>query len=239
MPWMRLPKIWTKGTAFIVGGGPSVAKVTNEEWLQMAGRWNVLGCNVAMWKIPHGVVRYGLFGDKPFLKAFQTQVQEFMSRGGRVIDVTGRPDETKIPWIQELQSSMWRVKRLNRADNWGILLDDPKTSDPTAVCWNRSVGGCAINVAVNLGAKQIVLIGFDMQMLGKNHNFHSEYKEHYSSGSLPEPGPTHYKKHFLQPFPKIAERLKELNIPCWNTCEDSALKEFPYRPLAEFIRWPV
>jgi hypothetical protein len=88
-----------------------------------------------------------------------------------------------------------------------------------------------------MGAREIVLIGYDMGVVGKRHNFHREYDSFYEGKSqkLPKPDTGHYRKHLIRPFPRIAEDLAKLEIKCWNTCMSSELVVFPKVPLEELL----
>lgn len=197
------------------------------DWLSLSGK-KVLACNAAAWLLPPGVAQWAIFGDKPFLRAFRRELRTFVDQGGILVNATGRPLEDRNHWMLHVQRRDW-------SRNWGIVMG----TSPTEISWNRSTGGAAINLACVMGAAEIVLIGFDMkpkkEKTGLRHNWHSEYKPFYSEGALPQPDQGHYQDMMVRPFKTVSQALKDLGVPCWNTCEDSGIKDIPYRPLTELL----
>jgi hypothetical protein len=228
LDFIPIPKVWTGERVFIVGGGPSIKSL---DWEVLRGQ-KVLACNAAAFLLPEGIAQYAVFGDKPFLRAFRGELRGYADSGGLLINATGRPVEPENHW-------MYHVRRLFGTKSWGI------SKDPEWVSWNRSTGGCAINLAYLLGAREIVLLGFDMRAEGKKHNWHEVYEPHYRTwngnnpgGLMPKPGLSQYQVHFIYAFKRIAEDLKELKVPCWNTYQYSALVDkgyTPYKPLGELL----
>lgn len=85
-------------------------------------------------------------------------------------------------------------------------------------------GAAAINLAVREGAKEIILLGFDMQMVKNKHNYHAYYKH--------KPSENIYKR-FQAHFERI---YKELNgVKVLNATPDSKLRFFPKVELHEVI----
>lgn len=227
LDFIPVPKVWIGERVFLVGGGPSAKSV---DWECLRGK-KVLAINAAAFLLPDGIAQYAVFGDKPFLVAFRSELRGYSSKGGFLINATGRAINPENHW-------MFHVNRLNGTKHWGI------SKDPNWLAWNRSTGGCAVNLAYLLGAKEIVLIGFDMRAHSKNHNWHNAYLPHYNSfktrepGALPKPELNHYQVHFIYAFKRLAEDLKELGVPWWNTYEGSALVDrglTPYKPLEDLL----
>lgn len=227
--FVPIPKVWIGERVFVIGGGPSAKTI---DWEKLRGQ-KVLACNAAAFLLPDRLAQYAVFGDKPFLQAFRPRLREYVDKGGFLLNLTGRTPEPMNHW-------MFHVERVNGSKNWGI------STDPDRVRWNRSTGGCAVNVAYLLGAREIVLIGFDMSALGKSHNWHKEYEPHYANWTsktpapitLPKPLVTHYKNHFAKAFGNIRRDLDWLKVPLWNTFEGSLLVESgltPFRPLEELL----
>lgn len=222
--YKAVPKPWPHSTVFIVGGGPS-AKGIN--WERLRGK-NVLATNAAAFLLPIGIAEYAVFSDKPFLRSFRAQLRGYVDSGGTLIFIptTGRPTEETDHWI-------YHVQRLNGRKNWGI------STDPSIVRWNRSTGGCAINIAYLLGANEIVLIGFDMKPDNGNHNWHEAYNSCYASGEkgwCAKPPASHYTASgMIKAFDPITVELEKMNVKLWNTTFGSALEKIPYKPLEEFL----
>lgn len=91
------------------------------------------------------------------------------------------------------------------------------TTKQNYVSWNASSGASAINLAYHMGAKEIVLLGFDMRMVEGQKNWHNDHKE-----MLHKP----FQRH-LKPFPAIYHDAKELNLKIYNATPDSAITVFP------------
>lgn len=86
-------------------------------------------------------------------------------------------------------------------------------------------GSCALNLAVLLGARKIVLLGFDMKDgVGNYHNNH-----------LMPPGKNQYKSRFLPAIEKMAPQIANLGVKVFNATPDSALLCFPKISLEEYL----
>lgn len=227
LDYIPIPKVWLGERVFIIGGGPSAKAV---DWECLRGK-RVLATNAAAFLLPTGIAQYAVFGDKPFLRTFRSELRQYVTNGGMLINATGRAIDEKDHW-------MFHVRVMKGTKFWGIQ------EDPHYLAWNRSTGGCAVNLAFHLGASEIVLIGFDMRAEGKKHNWHDVYEPHYAKsesrdvGFLPKPPLTHYQVHFMHAFKRLAEDLKTLKVPWWNTYQYSALVDrgfTPYKPLGELL----
>jgi hypothetical protein len=91
-----------------------------------------------------------------------------------------------------------------------------------------------------------VLLGFDMRVEAKEHNWHEVYKplyEQWKSGdhegnSLPVPSINHYRRAFLNPFRVIHQDALELGLSIINTNSKSLLVEQglqQYKPLEDLL----
>lgn len=222
--WSPIQRAVDGGRIFVIGGGPSAKGL---DWELLRGR-TVLACNAAAFLLPQGIARWAVFSDRPFLRSFRSQLRAYVDGGGTLFNVPtpGKPIREKDHWIVH-------IPRLNGRKNWGI------SEDPGIVRWNRSTGGCAVNVAYLLGATEIVLVGFDMRTDGKAHNWHGVYDSRYADGGQgwpARPPASHYRTSgMILAFGRIAEDLDRLGVKAWNTCLDSALTVFPYRPIGELL----
>ena len=86
-------------------------------------------------------------------------------------------------------------------------------------------GGAAINLAVHMGAKRIVLLGYDMGRLHGRSHFHD---------TGPTPSYSAYDV-FIRLIGTMAAPLAEAGIAVVNCSRLSALKCFPRMPLAEAL----
>ena len=113
----------------------------------------------------------------------------------------------------------------------GIKLLKRVTNEPLAkardsLSWNKSSGAAAINLAVHLGAKRIILVGFDMQQVDGQSNYHNEHKT--NSGR-------NVYKRFKSRMPLLAKALQERGISVINATPGSALNAFPIMTLEEAL----
>ena len=96
------------------------------------------------------------------------------------------------------------------------------STGPNQVCWNYDSGGAAINLAVQLGAKRIILVGYDMRP-GPNgeKRWHGEHNK-------PDGRETRQPyDRFLKAYGQIAEDAGRLGVEIINANPWSALDQFP------------
>lgn len=97
------------------------------------------------------------------------------------------------------------------------------------ICGNNT-GYQAINLAINLGAKEIVLIGFDMGFDDKgNSNWHDDHKRKGRAGI--------YEDTMIPTFQSINDVLKDSNkdVTIYNINSESNLKTFKFKKIEEFL----
>lgn len=198
-PW-SVPKIWDNSTAFLIGGGPSV----NDMNLALIHDKHVIGVNDAF-KLGDWV-DFVWFGDQRWYEWNKAHINRYPGI------VTGCPHTSK---------RMSRVLQVNRNEGSGI------STNPTYVMWNKSSGACAINFAYLLGARRIILIGYDMKTREGKHNWHSNHKH--------VPRQDIYERRFLLPFTRIAQDAERLGLEIINATPDSALTVFPYQSLEQIV----
>lgn len=94
------------------------------------------------------------------------------------------------------------------------------------ICYGDNSGYAAINVAVHLGAKRILLLGYDMgpDQKGRKHF----YDTHATTITSP-----YYK--FRKRFQTIVEPLKEAGIQVINCSRRTALDAFPTAALRDVL----
>lgn len=105
--------------------------------------------------------------------------------------------------------------------------DEGLELDPSGLSTCRNSGGAAVNLAVHLGAKRIVLLGYDMSMPGgvKREHFFGAHQFPLRSNS---PYPM-----FRDTFKKMVEPLKAIGVSVVNCSRYSELDCFPKRSLRE------
>jgi hypothetical protein len=206
-----IQKIWSNSTVFILGGGKSL-NTTGLDWnteenkikiresisenLTCIHDKRVIGVNNAFelgdW------VDVCLFGDVRWL---EWNRRKLVNYAGLMVCCHPSMNES---WI----------KTVVRDSGFGI------SKTPDKVFWNKSSGGAAINLAVHLGAKNIVLLGFDMFVEPNSKpNWHDEHEVNIDKKEAPY-------KAMLEAFPVIKEDADKLGVRIINTSLDSEINCF-------------
>jgi len=220
----EVTKIWAGNTAFIIGGGPSLAIQAGlspnqkdpkilfpaiAEYLSKLGlnKHRVIGVNDAF-RLGDDLIDVAWFTDCGW---FDKNFVEFARFAGLKAHICSRHGERP------------GTHRIIRKETSGI------STDPKVIHWNGCSGSSAINLAYLLGARRVILIAFDMQFgQGKVNNWHAEHKKKRAKGWNPYP-------RFLKPFITIAQDAKELGLEIINANPDSALDIFPKMKLEDVI----
>jgi len=193
-------KIWPESDVYILGGGPTLLQ--ND--LSLIHNEKVIGVNNA--GLLGSWVDVLWFGD---MKWWQWHRHSLKDYHGFLLCCN--PKMKKWP----------RIKTLSRGKPQGI----DERSD--FISWNRSSGASAINLAYHFGAKNIVLLGFDMKMATVNgvekKNFHDDHKEKHHNP---------FARH-LKCFPIIARDAERLGVRIINATLGSVIKDFPITTLED------
>ena len=203
--------MWEGATVYVIGGGPSV-KDQDLTALHDTGH-RVIGVNNAFELGPWVDVCY--FGDCRWLDWNHKGLQQY---SGLVVTSCQRPNLRERKWM--------KVLKRDESKN-GI------SKRPGSICWNLNSGASAIDLAVKLGAKKVVLLGFDMKTKAgggnKGHNWHDRHTPRHT------PADTIYAQRFLPGFKKIKADLDALEIECANATPDSALTLFEMVRLEDVV----
>lgn len=119
-------------------------------------------------------------------------------------------DTHKMPpphWVETLKMS-------------GVSGFDP---DPQCVRTGNNSGYQALHVAVQAGAKRVLLFGFDM----RGAHWHGEHE-----APLKNPTPNSFDS-WIREFTTLARILKEMDVEVINCSVDSAMKCFPIVPMEQ------
>jgi len=193
MGW-RCEERWPNSTVYVIGGGPSILDTE----ISLIRHKPVVGVNSAI-RLGR-IVDILFFGDSRWLVWEYEQVKQFNGLIVTTQKTIKNPDGLDIRYIPK-----------NRRDI-GI------ETDKRLVCWNKSSGGCAINLAYHLGGRRIVLLGFDMKPNSElRHNWHDAYPP-----SRPERNPY---KHFISAFETIMKAARKLDVEILNASVDTAIPE--------------
>ncbi len=216
LSWQPVPRLYAGERVYVVGGGPSAKGL---DWELLRGRC-VVACNAAGFLLPTGVAGVTVVVDQGFLNMFRKSLRQYVKDGGLVLyaPTPGRPMKPENHWAVH-------IRRIQGRRRWGI------STEQDHIRYNHGCGGSAINVVYLMGAREIVLLGFDCSV-SKGSNWHSAYDEGRKAGRLTEGGSEYYQGVSLA-LEQVADDLDRLGVPCWNaTCDSSP---FRYRPLEEVL----
>jgi hypothetical protein len=192
-----VPRLWPDSTIVCVASGPSL---TVEDVEFVRGKARVIAVNTSYRMAPWADVLYAC--DARWWKWHK-----------------GVPEFEGLKFT--LTSPVWQGVRLLK--NTGAAGLEVK---PHAIRNGRNSGYQAINVAFHLGAKRILLLGYDMQRGpgGKSH-WHGEHpmvqRSPFSS--------------FVQMFDTIVDPLKKHGVEVINCSRETALKCFPRMTITEAL----
>lgn len=209
--YWTVPRVWEGSTVFVIGGGPSVG----DHDLTTLHHQRVVGVNNAYqlgeW------VDFVFFGDKKWWKWHYKE----LTKWPKLIVTNIPPDKLSVPN---------RVKRTQRrSSGWSVKQD--------VVSWNGNSGFAAINFAGLLGARRIVLIGFDMTSKasdkGLQYHWHPEH-----------PAPVHLRTseddfvRFMGNVDHIVNGARKNGIELLNASLISAIpdEKIPKIDLQEFLK---
>lgn len=236
MSWV-IPKLWKDGECWIIGGGPSIprqfgipedviSQVMNRSkgpeiyspYLSPIQDRHVIGVNAAY--LIGTWIDFIVFGDNGFYRKNRTNLLNYPKP---VISVT------KGAGVQ-FDSGIKLVRRHNKKSS-GLVLDNPRF-----ICWNGNSGASAINVAYHMGARRIILLGFDMNL---DSNLSQHWHIHYASAGRDKKDKNFKKRlpfhRHLKGFPDIARDAKKAGVEILNVSPDSAIQDFPKVNLKEVL----
>lgn len=196
-----VPCLWPGETFVCLGSGPSL---TQEDVNACRGRARVIAIKNTITLAPWADVLYGAGMD--------AHGNTWWRREGPGLTFPG------LRYSLDHESRHWA----------SVLLHGPEhglSDDPHRLALGRHSGYQAINLAVHLGAKRIVLLGYDMQPAhGRDHFF----------GAHPHKAALPYDL-FLRSFPFIAEPLAQRGVSVVNASRETALTLFPRLPIEEAL----
>jgi len=212
------PALWHGETVFIIGGGPSLKGM---DWEALHGQ-RIIGCNDA-YRLgliynnqenfplrPSSWIRIILFGDSCWFDHHREEIEPNANRFVFISMASRNPHCEAVRWMKRQPEGL-------------TMPIDRK------IGWNKSTGAGAINLALLLGARRVVLLGFDMKMGEDNQaNWHVN--------EVNTPIPEDYIK-FRTGMELIAKELpqKYPHAEVLNAGPDSALKCFPIVSLESLL----
>lgn len=196
-----VPRLWPESTVVCIGGGPSL---TREDVAHCEGRARVIVINDGHRLAPWADVLYA--ADSRWWRYYH-----------------GVPSFTGRKYSLQAEAGRWPgVEVLRNTGMNGLELD------PAGLRTGKNSGYQSINLAVHLGARRILLLGYDMQAEseGTSHWFGAHPKEIRS-------GPPHFV--YVEHFWTLLEPLRALGVTVINCTRRTALEMFPRQSIQEAL----
>ena len=194
-------KIFKDETIYIIGGGPSLK---NFNFANLKGH-KTIAINKAIFFHQTADVLY--WTDSRFYTWYKNDIDNFNG-----LKFSLKPGSQYTSDIKVLRK--------------GILHGLEK--DPGVLAHGNNSGYAAINLAYHLGAKRIILLGFDMHNDGKDTHFHDGYPTRPAGNHI-------YKDKFLPGFKKLELALRVDGVTVLNASPHSQLNVFPKITLVQAL----
>jgi hypothetical protein len=206
--YWTVPREFPGKTIYLLGGGPSLAGFDLEA---LRGR-PTIAINRTFELAPWADILY--FCDARFWRVFGVDVMDVFTG---MYAVTLSHVVGPVDFVRHLRSS-------------GKIGLETK---PDALRHGNNSGYQAINLAYLLGAKTIVLLGYDMKVAGTRTHAHEGYRE----PNMDQPTYAHcvahsLKNRFLPHFKALVDPLAHAGVKVYNANPDSALDCFEKIPPA-------
>lgn len=196
--YTSIKPIWKGETVYLIGGGPSLK---NFKWNSLFGK-KTIAINKALKFYPEADAVY--WTDGRVYTWLEKEINNFKG-----LKYTIRPREYK-----------GKVNILRRGKKFGF---EPS---PNTIAHGNNSGYAAINLAIHLGAKRIVLLGYDMGATSGGTHFHDGYPVNATGAKI-------YKEQFIPGFDVLKDSIKGKDIQIYNACPSSSLKAFPIITIEE------
>jgi hypothetical protein len=223
--------MWDGGRCIVIGGGPSLSDqfdIPNEVIINVRDKVTPLGpaAYSSYMEIIHNEhiiavnnsyllgewIDICFFGDHGWYKVHRSALSQWPGLKVTCCPALADPALAKSEGIKYLARD--KINKLGLSQ------------DPTKVAWGFNSGSSAINLAVHLGVKQIILLGFDMA--------HSkEGNSHWHQGHGHKYRPNYPR--FTQGFPVIAQQAAVLGIEILNASQTSVIDVFTKVRLKEVL----
>jgi len=198
--WKTIPTMFKNLTVHILGGGPSLRLLQRCKWIR---RRKCIAVNGAMFLGPFPQLLF--FGDAKWYWWNEKEVQAFP---GLKVTMNLRY-HNKTPKSVEGEPNLIIIKKGSNA-GW------ERREGHLSFC--HSSGAGAVSLAARMGAKRIVLHGFDMQLVNGVRN----YVPHKSQKTRVDP-----YNYMIDGFRVLSKQLAERGVKVYNATPGSALPFFP------------
>lgn len=238
----KVPNMWEGATCFILGGGLSAPRVFGvPEWLikKVVDGEMTPAVFSDYYKPIHGKHTIGInnayqlgnwvdfcfFGDASWFMHHTKLTRKYR---GMLVSCSDRMDspETadwrRVKYLQKCEDEEETPKGA-RKKKYGL------TSNRSQVVWNGNSGTAAINMAVHLGVKNIVLVGFDMKCSELDEkevtHWHGYHREKYAKKKKAIKKPP-FSRH-MKGYPRIQAEASRMGVSIYNMSPISAIECLP------------
>jgi len=214
MEFWHTDKIWNGEDVVILASGSSL-RIDDIRYCE--GRARIISINSTYQKAPDSDLFYA--ADFSWWLCPDNKHAENLARM-RGIKCT---IENPAPWdFNKVKAIIPDIKILR---NSGLKGYDP---EPDAMRTGSNSGYQAVHLAAKLGARRIILLGFDMREInGKRH--------HHADHTNRRPLDTGVFEIFIREFNTIVKPLQDMGIEVFNCTAGSALKCFPAADLRSVL----
>lgn len=189
----RVEPIWSGETVYVIGGGPSL---DGFNWNSLGGK-RTIAINKAILSYLTASALY--WTDSRVYGWYKQDIDKFKGLKYTIRHHATYPADIKV---------------LRKSNKFG--LEEAKD----ALCHGNNSGYAAINLAYLMGAKKIVLLGYDMHNDGARSHYHEGYP-------VPATGDNIYRDQFIPGFGILAGLLKEKKVEVYNASLKSSLTVWP------------
>ena len=196
--YWEIPELWRGRTVALLGGGPSLTQAQVD---LLRGRCGVIAINNAYELAPWADLLY--FCDEKWWR-WHHEKPGYKAFAG--IKVT-----LENPKVIAAEPAVKSVQNLGRN---GLC------EFRHGLHTGKNGGYQAIDLAVHLGAKRILLLGYDMRPA-------EDGRLQWHKGHPIKGNPRQYEEHMLPMFPSLVQPLAKRGVEVLNCTPKSALKVFP------------
>lgn len=201
--------VFKQKDVFIVGGGNSLQNFNFDLLKDKC----VITINRSFIHVPFAQVLY--FSDYRF----------YMWASGKMGD-----DNELIDNFKKYKGKIYTISnKISNDERISVLINSGKTGFDTIngkLKHGGNSGYAAINLAYHLGAKRIILMGYDMKKL--------KGKLHFHNGYISKQNELVYKR-FVAPYELLSKMTTDLGLPIYNTSLESDLPYFQKVKLEKFL----
>lgn len=203
---MELPRVDPQDVIYCVGGGPSLRGF---DFSRLRGR-RCVAVNRAFEVVPWAEVLF--FMDLRFWNWYSRQVLETVSPETRIVTAAAGIRHPRVETVVARGGAGLETK-------WGFVRH------------GNNSGYAAVNIAVQLGARLVVLLGYDMRPdAGGRHHWHDGY---------PVPQRPDVYRRMLQHWQSLESACRAAGVVVINATPGSALRTFPLAPQDAAVDDPV